>query len=71
MFAMVDAAFYMSSRNAGELQVLHVPPNTWFSYEFDHCHLVNMLKVGPVVLIRISLVLMQLKNRARCVNVCF
>ena len=62
MFSTVDAAFYMSSGNAGEFQVPHVPPNTWLSYDFDHCCLVDMLQAGPVVLTRISLILMQLKN---------
>ena len=62
MFSTVATAFYMYSVNTGEFQVLHVPLNTWFSHEFDHCHLVNMLKAGPVVLIRISPALMQFKN---------
>lgn len=51
MFFTVAAAFSMSSRNAGEFQFLHVPLNTWLAHGFHHCHLVDVLNVGPVALI--------------------
>lgn len=51
MFFTVAAAFSKSSRNAGEFRFPRVPLNTWLAHDFYHCHLVDVLNVGPVALI--------------------